>query len=104
MGGFEKLKPAEFDEGNVAAAELNFEDGAVMACAKQHGLLFQRHACFAIGEHALDNKSGLRGIVAHRYQSGFSAEFRSDQRSFVKRSLASAITAFAAFRIGTVER
>ena len=52
MSSIEEFEPAEFDEGDVAAAELDFEEGAVMAGAKEHGLLFQWHAVLTVGEHA----------------------------------------------------
>jgi hypothetical protein len=65
MGGFQKFEPAEFDEGNVAAAELDLEQGAVMAGTKEDRLLLERRALFAVGEHALANELGLRRIVAY---------------------------------------
>ena len=34
MGGFKKFEAAKFDERDVAAAELDFEDRAVMAGAE----------------------------------------------------------------------
>ena len=70
MGGFQKFEPAEFDERDVPAAELDFENSAVVARAKQDGLLFQRHALFPVGEHALDHEVGLGRIVLNRHKSG----------------------------------
>jgi hypothetical protein len=92
MGGFKKFEAAKFDERNVAAAELDFEDGAVMARAEQHGLLFQGDARFTVGKHALDGKPRLRGIVANR----------NERRLFVGASIGSEIfgeawKAFAGF-------
>jgi hypothetical protein len=88
MGGFKKFEAAKFDERNVAAAELDFEDGAVMARAEQHGLLFQGDARFTVGKHALDGKSRLRGIVANR----------NERRLFVGASIGPEIFGEALFR------
>ena len=41
-----------------------------MARAKQDGLLFQRHAVFLVGEHALDHELGLGRIVLNRHKRG----------------------------------
>ena len=63
MGCFQEFEPAKFDERDVPPAELDFENSAVVARAKQDGLLFQRHALFPVGEYALDHEVGLGRIV-----------------------------------------
>jgi hypothetical protein len=68
MGGVEKLEPAEFHEGNIAAGQFNLQRTAVMRCAKEYRLLFQRGAGFAVLQHTLDNETRLVGLVAHVHQ------------------------------------
>ena len=99
-----KLKPAEFDERNVAAGELDFERGAMMRRAEKDRLRFERDACFAIFQNSFDDVAGLRNVVGDVYQHRPLRRFRSDRRFLVNCSAASSMTALAALRIGTVER
>ena len=70
MGRFQEFEPAKFDERDVPAAELDFENSTVMACAKEYSLLLQRHAFFPVGKHAFHDELGLRRIVLNRDKSG----------------------------------
>ena len=65
VGGVEKFQPAEFDEGNVAAGQLDLERPAMRGGAKQHRLMLEQRAFLAIVKHLLDDVAGLIGLVAH---------------------------------------
>ena len=63
--GVEELQPAELDERNVAAGQLDLERAAVVRGAEQHRLLLQRASRLAVLQHALDDVARLVGFVAH---------------------------------------
>ena len=73
MRRLEELQAAILDERDVAPRELDLERAAVMAGAKQHRLLAQRHTRLAAGEDALDHVADLAAVVAHRDQDGLLA-------------------------------
>ncbi len=66
--GFEKLEPAVFHEGNVAADELDLQRRAVGRGAEQHRLLLQGHARLAPRQHRLHDERRLLRLVAHAHQ------------------------------------
>ena len=68
MRGFEKLQPAELDEGNVAARQFDFERCAVMRRAEQHGLRFEADAVSRFASIFLDDVAGLGGVVGDIHQ------------------------------------
>ena len=68
--GFEELQAAEFDEGDVAAGQLDFERGAMAGGAEQHRLRLEALPGFAIGEDVLDDVARLRIVVGHVHQEG----------------------------------
>jgi heavy metal translocating P-type ATPase/RND family efflux transporter MFP subunit len=68
VGAVEEFQPAEFDERNVAAGELQLQHGAVMRGAEQRRLLLQRHAGFARLQHALGDETRLIAFVAHGHE------------------------------------
>ena len=70
VGGVEEFQPAIFDEGDVAAGELQLQPGAVVRGAEEHGLALQEHPGLAVLEDALDDGARLVGLVAHRHQLG----------------------------------
>ena len=99
--GFEELQPAELHERDVAPGQLEFERVGMMRGAEQHRLRFQRQARLAVLQHAVDHVARLIRLVAHRDQQRALPRLRArDHRFLVKRSAASAITAFEAARIG----
>ena len=63
MSGFEKFEAAIFDEGNIAPAELDLEEVAVMRGAEQHRLPAQRDAGLAVVEHAVGDIFGLSRLI-----------------------------------------
>ena len=65
MRGFEKLEAAELHERDVAARELDFEQGAVMRRPEQHRLRLERDARFTVLEHRVRDVARLVGFVAH---------------------------------------
>ena len=65
MGGVEEFQAAEFDEGDVAPGEFDFQRPAMAGGAEQHRLLLQQRAGFAVLQDALDDVAGLVGLVAH---------------------------------------
>ena len=72
----EEFQPAELDEGNVAAGQLDLQRAAVMRGAEQHRLLLQRRARLAVLQHALDDVARLVGLVAHGDQLRPLADWR----------------------------
>ena len=64
----EKFEAAEFDEGNVAAGELDFQVAAVDGRPEQNRLLLQDRAAFAVLQHAFNDIAGLVGLIAHTDQ------------------------------------
>ena len=66
--GVEEFEPAELDEGNVAARQLDFERPRMARGAEQHRLLLERHAALASAEHLFDHIARLVGFIAHRHQ------------------------------------
>ncbi len=68
MGAVEELQSAEFHEGNVAPGQLHLQWPAVARSAKQHCLLFQRHADLAVFQHLLDDIARLVGLIGDRQQ------------------------------------
>ncbi|MNS93654.1 hypothetical protein D3C72_1278390 [compost metagenome] len=68
MGAVEEFQAAKFDEGDVAAGQFHLERPAVAGGAKQHGLLFQRHAGFAVCKNLVDDEIRLFGFVLHRHE------------------------------------
>jgi hypothetical protein len=68
---FEKFQTAVFHERNVAPRELDFELSTVMGSSKQHGLTFQRHACFPCTEDLLGHVLRLSGFVGDGGQERF---------------------------------
>src|SRR5271169_5686707 len=63
MCGLEEFETAIFDEGNIAPAELDLEEVAVMRGAEQHRLPAQRGAGLAVVEHAVGDIPSLRCLV-----------------------------------------
>src|SRR5262245_52332040 len=59
VGGLEESEAAIFDEGNIAPAELDLEEVAVMRSAEQHRLPAQGDAGLTMLEHAVDDIAGL---------------------------------------------
>ena len=66
--GIEELEAAEFDEGDVAAGQLDLERAAVARRPEQHGLLFQLRAALPVLQHPLDHIAGLIRLIAHAHQ------------------------------------
>ena len=65
MRGVEEFQPAELDEGDVAAGQLDFERAGMRGGAEQHRLVLEQRALLAIGQHLLDDVAGLVGLVVH---------------------------------------
>ena len=63
--GIEEFQPAELDEGDVAAGQLDLQRAAMRGRAEQHRLLLQQRAFLAVRQHLLDDVAGLVGLVAH---------------------------------------
>ncbi len=105
VGRFEKLEAAVLHEGNVAPRELDFEQIAVVRTAKQHRLASQQQPRFAIRQDPRDHVFRLRlrscdadvTRVARRPPRSACSTLRCWRG-------ASPIRAFAASRIGCVER
>jgi hypothetical protein len=76
----------------------------MMRRAEQHRLPAQRDAGFAVVEHAVGDIPGLRCLVLDSDQERPLRRSLVEYRVFAICSLAPAITAFAASRIGWVER
>jgi hypothetical protein len=70
MGRLEEFEAAIFDEGNIAPAELDLEEVAVMRGAEQHRLPAQRDAGLAVVEHAVGDIPGLPRLVLDIGQEG----------------------------------
>ena len=64
MRGLEELQPAELDERDVAAGELDLERGAVACRAEEHRLRLQGRAGLPRREDLGADVVGLRGVVA----------------------------------------
>lgn len=104
MRGVEELETAEFDERNVSPRELDLQRAAVARGSEQHGLLFQRHADLAVGQHLLDDVGGLVDLVLHCDEHGPLLGDPIGPEVFRVAFRASSMTPFAAARIGWVER
>src|SRR6266550_7562031 len=65
MRAVEELEAAELYERNVAPGEFDFERAAVMGGTKQHRLLPQGRADFAIAQHLFDDVARLVRFVAN---------------------------------------
>ncbi len=63
MGAIEEFQAAELDEGNVAAGQFHFQRTGMVRGAKQHGLLLQQHAGFAVLEDFFHDIARLLGLV-----------------------------------------
>ena len=64
--GFKKLQATKFDEGNVAAGQLEFERVGMVRGAEQHSLRFECEAGLSILQHAIDHIARLISLIAHR--------------------------------------
>ena len=73
VGRLQKLEAAEFVEGNIAARELDFEDGAVVRGAEQNGLRLERDAGLAALQDSLDDVARLRRPRRHMTSAGLAA-------------------------------
>ena len=71
VGGLHKFQPAELNEGNVAAGELDLQHGAMVGGAEQDRLLLEGRAVLTIAQHRLDNEIHLPDVVGHRDQRRF---------------------------------
>ena len=63
MRGTRKIVVRQFDEGNIAPAELDLEEVAVIRSAKQHRLSAQRDSSLTVFEHAVGDIFGLRRLI-----------------------------------------
>ena len=59
------FEPAELDEGNVAAGQLDLQRARMRGRPEQHRLVLQQRALLAVGQHLLDDVAGLVGLVVH---------------------------------------
>ncbi len=64
----EEAQAAIFDERNLAARQLDFQQVAVAAAAEQHRLALQRHVRLAPPQHFIADRLGLRGQIIHGHQ------------------------------------
>src|SRR5947208_1831029 len=65
MRRIQKLQAAEFDEGNVAARQLNFQRATVRRCPEQNRLLLEKCSLLAVRQDLLDDVARLVGFVAY---------------------------------------
>ena len=65
VGSIQELETPEFDEGDIAPGQFDFQRTAVAGCPKQHRLLLQKRAGLAVFQNTFDNAAGLIGFVAH---------------------------------------
>ncbi len=100
----QEFEAAELHIGDVPPRQLDLEMTRMARGAEQHGLLLQRHPGLAVLEHTVGDVAGLFDLVAHADQPRRCSEARSDHNSLGKRSGARSMTAFAAARIGLVDR
>ena len=63
MRGTRKIVVRQFDEGNIAPAELDLEEVAVIRSAKQHRLSAQRDSSLTVFEHAVGDIFGLGRLI-----------------------------------------
>ena len=66
--GLEELEPAELHERDVATEQLDLEHVGVVRRAEQHGLVLERGASFACGEHRAADRVGLTRLVEARLE------------------------------------
>jgi hypothetical protein len=104
MRGLKEFEAAIFDEGNIAPAELDL--GRSLWCAVRNNTACRRSAMPA-SRWSSALSATYRACAASSSTSarnGRSAEALVEYKVFAICSLAPAITAFAASRIGWVER
>jgi hypothetical protein len=68
MRGIEELQPAELDERNVAARQLDLQRAAVVRGAEQHRLRLKQRSRLALLQHPLADIIGLLRLVADRHE------------------------------------
>ena len=100
----EELQPAELHERDVPPHQLHLQRPAVVRRAEEHRLRLQRHPALPLRQHLAADVSACAASSITVTSRGRSADLRSVHSSLANRSPASPITAFAAARIGAVER
>ena len=102
--GLEEFEAAIFDEGNIAPAEFDLERVAVMRGAEQHRLPAERDSSLTVVEHAVSDIFGLSRLILDIGQERSLRRSLGRIKGLRDPRMGLAITAFAASRIGWVER
>jgi hypothetical protein len=97
-------QPAIFDEWYVAAREFDLKLVSMMARAEQHSLSLQVNTCLAVLQDTLDDVLDLCRFVAAVTSCGRSPNGLFEKSCLRKPSVACAMIALHASRIGSVER